>query len=140
MPSSFCSVCHKHLRNPLSVKLGIGPVCRARDNQQRVFDFMHAQTGLLRHERGKYIFVRDIGHNSGRSVTNNIDGNIQYPDKITPEEYEEKIKGTVPEELADAIIRIADIAGIYKIDLNWHVVAKMRYNCQRPYLHGKRYG
>jgi hypothetical protein len=61
------------LKNPLSVKLGIGPVCRARDELQGEFDFMHAQTGLLKHERGKYIFVRDIGHNSGRTVTNDAE-------------------------------------------------------------------
>jgi hypothetical protein len=38
--------------------MGIGPVCRARDNKQGGFDF-------LKHERGKYIFVR--------SVTNDAD-------------------------------------------------------------------
>jgi hypothetical protein len=53
--------------------MGIGPVCRAKDNRQREFDFMHAKTELLKHERGKYIFVRDIGHCSGRSVTNDAE-------------------------------------------------------------------
>jgi len=48
----------------------MGPVCRARDNRQGVFDFMRAQVKLLRHERGRYIPVRDVGHKSGRSVTN----------------------------------------------------------------------
>jgi hypothetical protein len=53
--------------------MGIGPVCRARDNKQGEFSFMRAQTEFLKHERGKYIFVRDIGHNYGRSVTNDAD-------------------------------------------------------------------
>jgi hypothetical protein len=53
--------------------MGIGPVYRARDNQQEVLDFMHAEIQLLKHERGKYILVRDIGHVSGRSVTNDTD-------------------------------------------------------------------
>jgi NTP pyrophosphatase (non-canonical NTP hydrolase) len=54
--------------------------------------------------------------------------------------YEALFKGTVEEELADAIIRIGDIAGIYGIDLDWHIQAKMAYNETRPYLHGKHYG
>ena len=70
MPSSHCRICHKQLSNPFSVKMGIGPVCRAKDNQQEVFNFMHAEIELLKHERGKYIFIRDIGHVMGRSVTN----------------------------------------------------------------------
>jgi hypothetical protein len=35
---------------------------------------MHAKTELLKHEKGKYIFIRDIGHFSGRSVT----GDAEY--------------------------------------------------------------
>jgi hypothetical protein len=62
------------------------------------------------------------------------------PGVITKQEYEKKIRGTVEEELADAIIRLADIAGIYGIDLDWHIKAKMAYNETRPRLHGKRYG
>jgi NTP pyrophosphatase (non-canonical NTP hydrolase) len=46
----------------------------------------------------------------------------------------------VEEEIADAIIRLCDIAGIYGIDLDWHVKAKMAYNETRPRLHGKSYG
>jgi hypothetical protein len=53
--------------------MGIGPVCRARNNRQEVFDFMHAKIETLKHERGKYIFVRDIGHLTGRSVTNDAE-------------------------------------------------------------------
>jgi hypothetical protein len=53
--------------------MGIGPVCRVSDSQQEVLAFMHAKTRLLKHERGKYIFIRDIGHVSGRSVTNDAD-------------------------------------------------------------------
>lgn len=34
---------------------------------------MHAQVELLKHKRGIYILARDIGHNSGRSVTNDAE-------------------------------------------------------------------
>jgi len=55
------------------------------------------------------------------------------------EEYEVYVRGTVEEEIADAIIRLCDIAGIYQIDLDWHIRAKMEYNKTRPYKHGKDY-
>ena len=38
-----CRVCKRVLKNPLSVELGIGPVCRAKDSLQGEFDFMKAQ-------------------------------------------------------------------------------------------------
>jgi hypothetical protein len=34
---------------------------------------MHEKTELVKHERRKYIFVRDIGHHNGRSVTNDAE-------------------------------------------------------------------
>jgi len=59
---------------------------------------------------------------------------------MTPEAADYKnVKGTVEEELADAIIRLLDIAGFYDIDLDWHVKAKMAYNKTRPFKHGKKY-
>jgi len=42
MPSNICRICKRVLKNPLSVKLGIGPVCRAKDSLQKEFDFMKA--------------------------------------------------------------------------------------------------
>ena len=54
-------------------------------------------------------------------------------------EYEVYVKGTVEEEIADAVIRLCDIAGIWGINLDWHVKAKMVYNETRPYKHGKKY-
>jgi hypothetical protein len=53
--------------------MGMGPVCRARESKQEEFDFMHAKIEPLKHEKGKYIFVRDIGHFSGRSVANDTE-------------------------------------------------------------------
>jgi len=73
MPSNVCRICLRPLRDPLSIKMGIGPVCRARDGRQGEFEFMRAQVKLLKHKRGRYIFVRDIGHGSGRSVTNDAE-------------------------------------------------------------------
>lgn len=42
-------------------------------------------------------------------------------------------------ELADAIIRICDLAGFIGIDLEQVAIDKMEYNKSRPYKHGKAF-
>ena len=42
-------------------------------------------------------------------------------------------------ELADIMIRVADLAGILEIDLEGAIKEKMAYNQTRPYKHGKAY-
>jgi NTP pyrophosphatase (non-canonical NTP hydrolase) len=65
---------------------------------------------------------------------------VAAPSTVKPEDYGLVIKGTVEEKLSDALIRIFDLAGIYDIDMDSHVAAKMAYNRTRPYKHGKHYG
>jgi NTP pyrophosphatase (non-canonical NTP hydrolase) len=43
------------------------------------------------------------------------------------------------EEIADAIIRLLDICGAYRIDIQAEMERKMRANEDRPIRHGKRY-
>lgn len=42
-------------------------------------------------------------------------------------------------ELADTVIRIADLCGYCDIDLESTIEEKMKYNESRPYKHGKRF-
>lgn len=42
-------------------------------------------------------------------------------------------------ELADAVIRIADLCGYLGIDLEKAIAEKMAYNETRPYKHGKQF-
>jgi NTP pyrophosphatase (non-canonical NTP hydrolase) len=42
-------------------------------------------------------------------------------------------------ELADALIRIMDLAGYLQIDLGGAIVEKLAYNAQRPHKHGSAY-
>jgi len=42
----------------------------------------------------------------------------------------------IPSELADIIIRVLDICGLYGIDIESAVRAKMAYNQTRPHRHG----
>lgn len=52
-------------------------------------------------------------------------------------------RGKKPEgaavELADAVIRIADLCGHMGIDLEAAIALKMEYNETRPYKHGKQF-
>jgi len=68
-----------------------------------------------------------------------IEKGLPNPEKIDIDLYKMHFRGTVEEEIADAIIRLCDLAGTYKIDLDWHVKAKMAYNKTRPYKHDKKY-
>lgn len=49
------------------------------------------------------------------------------------------VKNTVEDELADVIIRVLDLCGHLKIDIEKHVELKMRYNELRKYKHDKSY-
>lgn len=44
----------------------------------------------------------------------------------------------LPIELADAVIRIADMAEYLGINLEKYIAEKMRYNKSRPYRHGNK--
>lgn len=45
--------------------------------------------------------------------------------------------GNLGEEMADILIRVADLAGALDIDLQKEVKAKALRNSTRPYMHGK---
>lgn len=47
-------------------------------------------------------------------------------------------EGSLPEELADAVIRIFDLAGFLGIDLEKYIDQKHEYNRGRPYRHGNK--
>lgn len=49
------------------------------------------------------------------------------------------IKDTVEDEIADAVIRLFDLAEGMGIDLEWHIEQKLKYNKTRERLHGKAY-
>lgn len=69
----------------------------------------------------------------------NVDDINNLPDDVYKEEFEKNIKDTFEDELADAMIRIMDLAAYKKVDLEGHIKAKMRYNTFRGHKHGKKY-
>jgi NTP pyrophosphatase (non-canonical NTP hydrolase) len=66
-------------------------------------------------------------HRNGNAPTllyNSVSGNrVEKPEGI-------------PIELADIVIRVAQVCGYYGIDLDFAIQRKMHYNSQRPYRHG----
>lgn len=53
--------------------------------------------------------------------------------------FENQIKNTFEDELADTLIRIFDLCGKMDIDIEWHIQQKMQYNGMRPYKHGRNF-
>ena len=60
-------------------------------------------------------------------------------DEMFVTDFEIGVKDTVEDELADATIRIFDLAKKMNINLEKHIEAKHRYNKTRPTMHGKKY-
>lgn len=69
---------------------------------------------------------------------NRCEKNIDI-ESLSNDQFKTLVKDTFEDELADAVIRVADLCGYLKIDLESHIKAKMRYNESRPYKHGKEY-
>lgn len=86
--------------------------------------------------KGKYCLIADID-----DVEKTLQKDyIVEDDLIFKMIYEDEIKGTFEEEMADIIIRVLDLCGNKKIDIEGHVFAKMKYNSMRPHMHGgKKY-
>jgi NTP pyrophosphatase (non-canonical NTP hydrolase) len=53
--------------------------------------------------------------------------------------FQTNVKDTLPDELADALIRILDMCGGMNIDISKHVFLKLKYNSMRGHKHGKSY-
>lgn len=55
------------------------------------------------------------------------------------ESFKKNIKDSFEDELADAAIRLFDLAGKMNVDLDFHIRKKMDYNKTRERLHGKKF-
>lgn len=59
-----------------------------------------------------------------------------FTEKGAMEVFEENVKNTFEDELADIVIRVMDLAYFKGINLEWHILQKIRYNKTRPHKHG----
>jgi NTP pyrophosphatase (non-canonical NTP hydrolase) len=53
--------------------------------------------------------------------------------------FEEAVKSSFEDEVADVAIRLFDLCGGLGIDLEKHIELKMKYNSLRGYKHGKKF-
>lgn len=60
----------------------------------------------------------------------------QIDDKKFCELFEKEVKNTFEDEMADIVIRVMDMCAFKGIDLEWHILQKIRYNETRPHKHG----
>lgn len=51
--------------------------------------------------------------------------------------FEDYIKNTFEDEIADVIIRALELCAMMSIDIDKHIELKMKYNANRPNKHGK---
>mgnify|MGYP004452988281 CR=1 FL=1 len=60
--------------------------------------------------------------------------------KMFKENFENKVKDTFEDELADIMMRTLDMAAYLDIDIAHHILAKIEYNKTREHMHdGKKY-
>lgn len=53
--------------------------------------------------------------------------------------FETILKDTFEDEIADAVIRLLDLCAAFEIDIEKHIMYKLKYNSTREFKHGKRY-
>lgn len=82
-----------------------------------------------RYYKPQFYFIDELGYNI--ELIKDIYG--------FKNEFENAVKNTFEDELADAIIRILDICAFKGIDIESHIKAKIRYNSLREHKHGKKY-
>ena len=64
---------------------------------------------------------------------------IETSDHDFKQWFDQHVKGTLEEELADTLIRLFDLCGGMEIPIEEVILLKMRYNQGRERLHGKRF-
>jgi hypothetical protein len=117
MPSTHCRICKRQLKNPVSIELGIGPVCRAKGCLQGEFDFM---------KEAEVEPIEGFG-----DVVCNQDGTTNVPQRIvyhSPTGLAWGYGGSGPADLALNILSLyidAKEAQRYHQDFKWQFIATM---------------
>lgn len=70
---------------------------------------------------------------------NKTELNLEKRDAYYKMRFEETIKDSFEDELADTFLRVVDFTGALRIDLEKHIELKAKYNRMRGYKHGKQY-
>lgn len=89
---------------------------------------------LEAHRKGRFASIGNFN-----ALMDNKYGADEDHDEAFKLAFEQTIKGSYEEEIADVFIRIMDLCGGQEIDLEFFVFQKMKYNATRDRLHGKAY-
>lgn len=95
------------------------------------------QIALVHSELSEALESHRVGKEGGSKLMELIDG-LNFNDEADRRSFQHH-KDNVGFELADAMIRIFDLAYENGIDLDWYISTKMRYNKTREFKHGKLY-
>lgn len=60
-------------------------------------------------------------------------------DDLYKDEFQARVKNTLQDEIADSIIRLLDLSGGLDINIEKHILMKIKYNKTRGYKHGKQF-
>lgn len=80
--------------------------------------------------------VKDLYHDLELAIG---DDEFNFNPGQWKETFEKEVKNTFEDEIADTMIRLADLAGGLGIDLEKHIKLKMHYNSTRGHKHGKKF-
>lgn len=118
--------CEKHHKEMVDKGFGDKPI--ATSLMLVVCEIAEAVEADRKNDRAKY---------SLECKGNYLD-NIDDDEKFKSE-FNMRVKDTFEDEIADAFLRLMDICGEKKINIESHIRWKLRYNRLRGYKHGKLY-
>ncbi len=114
------------------------------DNQAKGFEFSSLQTGtvlmLIVGELSEAMEAARSGRQAQHEDVDLVHSLMMAgPLEDFREEFLARIKDTFQDEIADAVIRLLDLCGAMKIDIEKHIEMKLEYNRLRPFRHGKKF-
>ena len=137
---SICKNCHCKLESPAKKGLEIRELCKISHKQALDKGFW------VRDKQGKLVFrnlsellmlcVTDLGEACEALRKCNRQIRSKNPKWRKSDGW---AKDTFEDELADTVIRIADLCEAEGIDLEWQIIQKLAYNKTRPEKHGKKF-
>lgn len=89
-----------------------------------------------------------VNHYANKSITadlyddlviNSHDEEFVLNEEQWKDSFENNVKNTFEDEMADVAIRLFDLCGGLNVDLAKHIDLKMKYNSMRGYKHGKKF-
>lgn len=101
-----------------------------------VSEVAEAQEALRKNHYANPAVVESLAHDLELDRT---DEEFLLKTLVWKSKFEENIKSSFQDEIADVAIRLFDLCGGMGIDLEKHIEMKMKYNSMRGYKHGKAF-